>query len=36
VLAGDGVARVVPQIWIERTAGVLFLVLGALYLLGKG
>ncbi len=36
VLAGEVVARVVPPIWIRRGAGLLFLVLGALYLFGKG
>jgi len=36
VLAGEAVARVVPPIWIRRAAGLLFLVLGALYLFGKG
>ena len=36
VLAGEVVARVVSPIWIRRGAGLLFLVLGALYLFGKG
>ncbi|HET6921656.1 MAG TPA: TMEM165/GDT1 family protein [Anaeromyxobacteraceae bacterium] len=36
VLAGEVVARVVPPVWIRRGAGLLFLVLGALYLFGKG
>jgi putative Ca2+/H+ antiporter (TMEM165/GDT1 family) len=36
VIAGEAVARVVPPIWIKRAAGVLFLVLGAVYLLGRG
>jgi putative Ca2+/H+ antiporter (TMEM165/GDT1 family) len=36
VLAGEAVARAVPPIWIKRAAGVLFLVLGAVYLLGRG
>jgi len=36
VLAGEIVARHVQPIWLRRIAGVVFLVLGALYLLGKG
>ena len=32
VLAGEVVARAVPPVWIRRAAGLLFLVLGALYL----
>jgi putative Ca2+/H+ antiporter (TMEM165/GDT1 family) len=32
VLGGDLVARHVPPIWIQRGAGVLFLVLGAVFL----
>jgi Ca2+/H+ antiporter, TMEM165/GDT1 family len=32
VLAGDGLARVVPPVWIKRAAGVLFLVMGGLLL----
>lgn len=35
VLAGEAVARAVPPIWIKRAAGALFLVLGALMLLGS-
>ena len=35
VLVGEGVARVVPEIWIKRAAGAGFLILGALFLLGK-
>lgn len=33
VLAGDFVARYVSPLWLRRAAGVLFLVLGALFLL---
>ncbi len=33
VLAGEAVSRVIPPIWIRRAAGLLFLVLGALFLL---
>jgi Ca2+/H+ antiporter, TMEM165/GDT1 family len=36
VLLGEGLARVVPHSWLERAAGALFVVLGVLYLLGKG
>lgn len=36
VLAGEVVARYVQPIWLRRVAGVVFLVLGALYLFGKG
>ncbi len=35
VLAGEAVARVVPELWIKRAAGLGFLVLGTLFLLGK-
>lgn len=35
VLVGEGLARVVPEIWIRRAAGAGFLVLGALFLFGK-
>ena len=36
VLVGEGVARLVPQIWIKRGAGVVFVVIGLLFLLGRG
>lgn len=36
VLAGEAAARLIPQAWVERAAGALFLALGVLYLLGKG
>lgn len=35
VLAGEGVARVVPEVWLRRAAGLGFLVLGVFFLLGK-
>jgi putative Ca2+/H+ antiporter (TMEM165/GDT1 family) len=35
VIAGEAVARLVPAIWVKRAAGLLFLVLGAFYLLGR-
>lgn len=36
VLCGDWVSRCVPGVWVRRGAGVIFVVLGALYLLGIG
>ena len=36
VLVGEAVARVVPAIWIHRLAGAGFIVMGVLFLLGKG
>lgn len=33
-LLGDAVARVVPELWLHRGAGVLFIVLGLFHLLG--
>jgi putative Ca2+/H+ antiporter (TMEM165/GDT1 family) len=36
VIAGEAVARAVPAIWVKRAAGVIFIVLGAVYLLGRG
>jgi len=35
VLVGDGLARLVPEVWVRRLAGVGFLVMGVLFLLGK-
>lgn len=35
VIAGEAVARLVPALWVKRAAGLLFLVLGAFYLLGR-
>lgn len=35
VLAGEAVTRVVPPIWIKRGAGVIFIVMGVLFLLAK-
>jgi len=32
VVAGEAVGRAVPAIWLRRAAGVLFLVLGAVFL----
>ena len=36
VLAGEAIARVIPPIWIRRGAGLLFIVLGVLFLFGRG
>jgi putative Ca2+/H+ antiporter (TMEM165/GDT1 family) len=36
VLGGDVVARWIPATWVRRGAGLLFLVLGVLYLFGSG
>ncbi len=35
VLVGEAVIRVIPAAWIHRTAGVAFVVMGILLLLGK-
>jgi putative Ca2+/H+ antiporter (TMEM165/GDT1 family) len=35
VLVGAAVARVVPELWIQRAAGVGFIVMGVLFLIGK-
>lgn len=34
VLFGEALTRVVPPVWIKRAAGVSFLVLGVLFLMG--
>jgi putative Ca2+/H+ antiporter (TMEM165/GDT1 family) len=36
VLVGEALSRVVPPRWLGRGAGVLFLILGVLFLLGWG
>jgi putative Ca2+/H+ antiporter (TMEM165/GDT1 family) len=36
VLAGDAITRVVPAVWLRRGAGVVFVALGVLMLLGVG
>jgi putative Ca2+/H+ antiporter (TMEM165/GDT1 family) len=35
VLVGEGLARVVPAVWIKRAAGALFVALGVLLLLRR-
>jgi putative Ca2+/H+ antiporter (TMEM165/GDT1 family) len=34
VVAGEGLTRVIPPVWIKRAAGALFIVLGVLYIWG--
>lgn len=36
VLAGEMLARAIPPIWIQRAAGALFIVLGAVFLMRAG
>jgi putative Ca2+/H+ antiporter (TMEM165/GDT1 family) len=36
VAAGEAVSRVVPPVWIKRAAGVIFVVLGIIYLITAG
>jgi putative Ca2+/H+ antiporter (TMEM165/GDT1 family) len=36
VLLGAALARAVPAVWISRLAGTGFIVMGVLFLLGKG
>ena len=36
VLLGEVVSRTIPELWLRRAAGALFLVLGVLYLGGRG
>lgn len=36
VLAGEGLGRAIPPIWLRRAAGVVFVVLGVLFLVGRG
>ena len=35
-LVGEGLARVIPPPWIQRAAGVAFIFMGLVFLLGKG
>ncbi|HTO51922.1 MAG TPA: TMEM165/GDT1 family protein [Myxococcota bacterium] len=35
VLAGEAVGRLVPAIWLERAAGVAFIAMGAILLVGR-
>ncbi|MFQ5792486.1 MAG: TMEM165/GDT1 family protein [Acidobacteriota bacterium] len=35
VVAGEALARLVPELWVKRAAGLAFLAMGLLFLLGK-
>jgi putative Ca2+/H+ antiporter (TMEM165/GDT1 family) len=35
VLVGEAVTRVVPAVWIRRAAGAGFIIMGALFLVGR-
>ena len=35
VLVGEGLARLIPPLWIQRAAGAAFIVMGLLFVLGK-
>ena len=36
VIVGAALARAVPEVWLQRAAGVGFIVMGVLFLTGKG
>jgi len=36
VLVGEGLTRVISPLWLKRGAGALFLVMGLLFLFGRG
>jgi putative Ca2+/H+ antiporter (TMEM165/GDT1 family) len=36
VLAGEAVSRLVSPLWLKRAAGLVFVVMGAWFLLGRG
>lgn len=36
VLLGEIIGRSIPELWLQRGAGVVFLLLGGLYLSGRG
>jgi putative Ca2+/H+ antiporter (TMEM165/GDT1 family) len=36
VVVGAAIARVVPEVWIHRAAGVGFIIMGVLFLAGRG
>jgi putative Ca2+/H+ antiporter (TMEM165/GDT1 family) len=36
VLLGEAVTHLIPALWIKRAAGVAFLLVGCVYLLGRG
>ena len=36
MIVGAALARAVPEVWLQRAAGVGFIVMGVLFLTGKG
>jgi len=36
VVAGEGVSRLIPPIWLRRIAGAVFIAMGLLFLLARG
>jgi putative Ca2+/H+ antiporter (TMEM165/GDT1 family) len=36
VVVGAAVARVIPEVWIHRAAGVAFIIMGVLFVTGRG
>jgi hypothetical protein len=36
VLAGEAVSRLVSPLWLKRAAGLVFVVMGAWFLVGRG
>jgi putative Ca2+/H+ antiporter (TMEM165/GDT1 family) len=36
VLVGAGLSKVIPPLWIQRAAGLMFVVMGVVFLFGKG
>lgn len=36
VLVGGGLSRVIPPLWIQRAAGLMFVLMGLFFLFGKG
>ncbi|MBI4511016.1 MAG: TMEM165/GDT1 family protein [Deltaproteobacteria bacterium] len=36
VLVGEGVTRLIPASWLRRGAGLIFIILGAVFLFGRG
>jgi len=35
VIAGEGVSRLIPPIWLKRIAGAVFILMGAMFLLTR-
>jgi len=36
VVVGDAITRVIPALWLRRAAGAVFIVMGVLFLIGRG